>query len=52
MIVPYPPGIPTICPGEIITKDVWEFLDEQSKAGRHLHGPENGILNTISIVDE
>lgn len=52
MIVPYPPGIPTICPGETITGEVWNFLDEQSKAGRHLHGPENGILDTIAVVDE
>jgi lysine decarboxylase len=51
MIVPYPPGVPTICPGEIITDEVFEFLDQQSKSGRHLHGPENGKLETIDIVE-
>jgi len=51
MIVPYPPGIPTICPGEIITDEVWEFLDAQSRAGRHLHGPDGGVLKYINIVE-
>ena len=52
MITPYPPGIPTICPGEKITNDVWEFLTEQIKAGRHLNGPENGILSHITVVED
>lgn len=50
MIVPYPPGIPTICPGEIVTEDVWAFLDRQNRNNRHLHGPENGKLDKLSVV--
>ncbi len=50
MIVPYPPGIPTICPGEIVTDEVWDFLNNQKEKGRHLHGPEGGVLNELSIV--
>jgi len=52
MIVPYPPGIPTICPGEEITNDVWNFLEEQRKTGRHLHGPAGGTLDCIKVVAE
>ncbi|MCF0144282.1 MAG: aminotransferase class I/II-fold pyridoxal phosphate-dependent enzyme [Firmicutes bacterium] len=50
MIVPYPPGIPTICPGETITDEVWTFLDEQNRKGRHLHGPAGGVLDSIAVV--
>ncbi|MCQ4637009.1 hypothetical protein NE619_09725 [Anaerovorax odorimutans] len=50
MIVPYPPGIPAICPGERISDEVWEFLEDQSKQGRHLHGVSGGSLDTIRVV--
>jgi arginine decarboxylase len=50
MITPYPPGIPVLCPGEVITEEIWMFLDEQRQAGRHLHGPLNGVLDFIDIV--
>jgi arginine/lysine/ornithine decarboxylase len=38
MIVPYPPGIPAICPGERITDEVWDYLDEMRRKKRHIHG--------------
>lgn len=50
MVVPYPPGIPTICPGEIVTDEVWEFLELQNRNNRHLHGPENGRLDYLKVV--
>jgi arginine/lysine/ornithine decarboxylase len=52
MIVPYPPGIPVICPGEVITEDVLRFLDEQIRKGRHLHGLENEDPDGIAVVKE
>lgn len=50
MIIPYPPGIPVICSGEMITPEVWAFLDQLRKEGRHLHGPVNGVLDFIDVV--
>ncbi|MDR0519277.1 MAG: DegT/DnrJ/EryC1/StrS family aminotransferase [Clostridiales Family XIII bacterium] len=52
LIVPYPPGIPTICPGEPFTDEVWGFLDSQYRNGRHLHGPKNGQLDEVNVVAE
>ena len=52
MVVPYPPGIPAICPGELITDEVWDFLDAQRKAERHFHGPEDGSLTYIQVVSK
>jgi len=50
MIIPYPPGIPTICPGEVITPEIWDFLEQQRVAGRHLHGPVGGKLDFIDVI--
>ncbi|MDR3294689.1 MAG: arginine decarboxylase, partial [Clostridiales Family XIII bacterium] len=52
MVVPYPPGIPVLCPGEIVTDEVWDFLDYQNRNGRHLHGPESGKLTHLHVVRE
>ena len=50
MIAPYPPGIPIIYPGEKITKEIWEYLEQYRKDGRHIHGPKDAQLNTIEIA--
>lgn len=50
MIVPYPPGIPAICPGEVINDDVWDFLSDQLDQGIHLHGVSGGSLDGIRVV--
>jgi lysine decarboxylase len=52
MVVPYPPGIPALCPGEEITEEVWAFLEIQRRNGRHLHGPAGGVLDAIDVVRE
>jgi lysine decarboxylase len=50
MIVPYPPGIPVLCPGELITEEVCDFLDELIGKGRHFHGSENEDPNVLAVV--
>jgi arginine/lysine/ornithine decarboxylase len=50
LVAPYPPGIPTVCPGEIITDDIWEYLDILRAAGRHIQGPSDATLSTINIL--
>jgi lysine decarboxylase len=51
-IAPYPPGIPAVCPGELLTRDICSFLDEQIGRGRHLHGPADSDSNSIAVVSE
>ncbi|MBI9108502.1 MAG: aminotransferase class I/II-fold pyridoxal phosphate-dependent enzyme [Spirochaetales bacterium] len=48
---PYPPGIPVLYPGEIITKEIFEFLNSVKAAGRHMHGPGDHSLSTFRICD-
>jgi arginine/lysine/ornithine decarboxylase len=48
MIAPYPPGIPVVYPGEIITDEIWEYLEQFKKAGRHIHGLEGDGVKILS----
>jgi len=52
MVVPYPPGIPILCPGEVVTDEVYDFLAEQKRKGRHLHCAAGDGLETLTVVAE
>ena len=52
MVVPYPPGIPILCPGEVVTDEVHSFLEEQKRRGRHLHCAAGDGLETLTAVVE
>jgi len=49
-IVPYPPGVPLICPGEIINEDVIDYVYKVLAVGGTVNGilEENGLK--ISVV--
>jgi arginine/lysine/ornithine decarboxylase len=49
-IAPYPPGIPVVCPGEIIEKDVWNHIDALKKTGCNIHGFEDVEMTHIGVV--
>ncbi|MCL0107660.1 aminotransferase class I/II-fold pyridoxal phosphate-dependent enzyme [Peptococcaceae bacterium] len=51
-IAVYPPGIPAICPGEIITEEVLEYLLEVRERGLHIQCSCDSTLKTIDIVEE
>jgi arginine/lysine/ornithine decarboxylase len=48
MIAPYPPGIPVVYPGELITDEVWQYIDCFRKDDRHIHGLAG---ETIKILE-
>lgn len=37
-LAPYPPGIPVIYPGEVMTEEIWEYLEIFRKEGLPVHG--------------
>ncbi|MFC2662767.1 MAG: hypothetical protein ACFNYI_06445, partial [Eubacterium sp.] len=37
-LIPYPPGIPTICPGEVYTESVINAIEEIKKRGEEIQG--------------
>lgn len=49
-LIPYPPGIPLVNPGEIITEEVWEYMEYYRKEKLHFHGPSDKKLDTIQII--
>ena len=51
-IIPYPPGIPIVYPGEIITPESWEYIEGFRKEGCHFHGVADEQLVTIAIIEQ
>lgn len=46
----YPPGIPVLCPGERITREVIDYCRKLQEAGLHISGPEDSTLMTIKVL--
>ncbi|MEC4982778.1 MAG: aminotransferase class I/II-fold pyridoxal phosphate-dependent enzyme [Oscillatoria sp. PMC 1068.18] len=51
-ICPYPPGIPVLMPGEIITKSAIDYLQTIIFSGGKVTGCSDSKLQTLSIVSE
>jgi len=51
LVIPYPPGIPVLAPGEVITADKIAYLREGAAHGMYLSGPSDPTLATIRVVD-
>ena len=49
-IIPYPPGVPLICQGEIIGKDDTEYLKYLNSCGNDILGLEKG--NKLYVIKE
>lgn len=50
IVTPYPPGIPVLGPGELISAEIIEYLTEIGARGQHVHGPEDHTLATLRVV--
>ncbi len=51
-IAGYPPGVPTLLPGERITPEVVAYLRELTAAGARLHGAADPTFNTVRVMVE
>ena len=49
-IIPYPPGTPIICPGEIITEEVIEYVEILKDMGLDIIGMSDKKLDTINVI--
>jgi arginine decarboxylase len=52
MISPYPPGSPALVPGEVITRDVLDYLRSGLAAGMQLPDPADSELNSVRVVKD
>ncbi|MGK4904332.1 aminotransferase class I/II-fold pyridoxal phosphate-dependent enzyme [Streptomyces albus] len=50
MITPYPPGIPTVLPGERLTRTVLDYLRSGVAAGMNLPDAASPDLTTVRVV--
>jgi len=50
LICPYPPGIPLLMPGEVITREVIEYLQQIVAAGGTITGCNDPTLQTVQAL--
>jgi len=51
-IAGYPPGVPTLLPGERVTPEVIAYLIEMTRAGARLHGAADPSFRTVRVLSE
>ncbi|NLN48011.1 MAG: aminotransferase class V-fold PLP-dependent enzyme [Clostridiales bacterium] len=50
MVIPYPPGIPVIMPGEVIDRDIVDYLIQCKESGVRISGTIDSNLDRIKII--
>ena len=50
MVVPYPPGIPVLGPGEEVTAETAACVAQAAARGVLIHGPRDLSLATLRVV--
>jgi lysine decarboxylase len=50
MVAPYPPGIPAIAPGEVVSRELVEALREAAAAGTRIAYCSDPTLETLQVV--
>lgn len=50
MLMAYPPGIPLICPGEILTEEIIDYVRMLEEADAQIYGTEDPNAEYIKIV--
>jgi arginine/lysine/ornithine decarboxylase len=50
LVAPYPPGIPVLAPGEVVSAEAAGYLRRVQRMGATLHGPEDAQLRTLKVV--
>jgi len=51
-LMAYPPGIPILCPGEMITKEIIDYVRALKEANLYVQGTEDPEVNYIKVVSD
>lgn len=51
-VMVYPPGIPILLPGEIITQENLDYIKQNLEAGLPVQGPEDESFKTLKVIKE
>ncbi len=49
-VVFYPPGIPVLCPGELVSRDLIAYIRRMQGLGRRIVGAEDAELRTLRVI--
>jgi arginine decarboxylase len=52
IVCPYPPGIPVLCPGEVITQEIYTYLMNVLDSGARINGQSDARLQTIKVLED
>lgn len=52
LLCPYPPGVPAVVPGELLTTDVIEMLRQVVSGGGKVAGAADSSLGTFATISE
>ena len=52
MVTPYPPGIPLLVPGQLVTDDIVNALGMYRDYGVEIHGLHNGLIQVMPKFEE
>lgn len=52
MIMVYPPGIPILLPGERVSQDNIDYIEENLRAGLPVQGPDDPEIRRVKVVVE
>jgi len=51
-LMAYPPGIPILCPGEKITREIINYVQRLKDTGLYVQGTEDPEVEYINVVKE
>ena len=46
----YPPGIPVLAPGELVTKDIIQYVKYAKEKGCNIQGTEDFAVEKINVL--
>ncbi|MFD1677515.1 aminotransferase class I/II-fold pyridoxal phosphate-dependent enzyme [Alicyclobacillus fodiniaquatilis] len=52
MVMVYPPGIPILMPGEVVTQVSIDYIEENLRAGLPVQGPDDPEIRYIKVVQD
>ena len=47
----YPPGIPILAPGKLITQDILDYIVYAKEKGCSMTGPEDMEVNRLNVME-
>jgi arginine decarboxylase len=50
-LLAYPPGIPVVCPGEVITQEIIDYVQALKDANLYVQGTEDPAVEKIKVVE-